>query len=281
MSATQDYVRELRVGDPVAKLVLRTIADFADWRTGECWPSIATMAEEAECCERTIIRKLKELEEKKIITITRRNAEDGSNLTNLITLSGYAAWRGQIVPNVISLMTSGPKKSTEGHNPYASQSPKHINRTYYKNIVKDEVTDVTVPLSDKRVFNEESFEESKNKKPSLVNPTSQAEPIASWSEVLSEGQEPRVARTEGKLVLAPELRSTWIGLLGDEQSLDLALTEIFPRVSGTKSGTALEVEVSSALARIAREKKDRDNRYSAAVESKRKKEAKTWTPSRW
>lgn len=289
MSATQDFVRELRVGDPLARLILRTIADFADWRTGECWPSLTTLSWEAEVSERTIVRKLKELEEKNFIKIVSRKGHDGRNLSNLITLCGYADWRSKIVVGVNSNVTiptaceTGPLLPHR-QDPTATQSPKPINRTYTNKNLSSNAHDkplVTIPPSDEEVFNEGRVEESKNKKPSIANPTSQVEPVISWSKVLSEGQDSRATLVEGKLVLVPEFRAEWLELFGgDEQSLNLALIQIVPLVSPAKAGTALELQVSSQLARLLRDSKDRDKRYSAAVEAKKPK-AKAWTPSRW
>jgi hypothetical protein len=50
-----------RIGDPVAKIVLLKMADFAD-ENGQCYPRVKTICEETELSERTVQSKLRLLE---------------------------------------------------------------------------------------------------------------------------------------------------------------------------------------------------------------------------
>jgi hypothetical protein len=50
-----------RIGDPVAKIVLLKMADYAD-ENGQCYPRIKTICEETELSERTVQSKLRLLE---------------------------------------------------------------------------------------------------------------------------------------------------------------------------------------------------------------------------
>lgn len=60
-----------RLDDPTAKLVLIGIADKYNEDRGYAWPSVAALAEMADCTERTVSRKLAFLEEAKLIATIR------------------------------------------------------------------------------------------------------------------------------------------------------------------------------------------------------------------
>lgn len=66
---------QLRVGDPYSKLLLLAIADRADKETGQCWPSLARLAEDTHLSVATIKRKLTYLEERGFITRTQRDQQ--------------------------------------------------------------------------------------------------------------------------------------------------------------------------------------------------------------
>lgn len=87
MSATYLFVKNIKTRDPLAKLVLITLAQYADWQTGICWPSAATLAADCECSERSIRYKLAYLEEQGIIGIEERPGK-----SPLIQLVGYGLW---------------------------------------------------------------------------------------------------------------------------------------------------------------------------------------------
>lgn len=74
----------------------------------------------------------------------------------------------------------------------------------------------------------------------------------------------RVSLDNGRLVLGEELRTYWLPRFGDEEGLDLALTQAAAYVQpcGLRP---LETQVSSQLARMSREKRDRDRRYERAA----------------
>lgn len=60
-----------RLDDPTAKLVLIGIADKYNEDRGYAWPSVAALADMADCTERTVSRKLAFLEEAKLIATIR------------------------------------------------------------------------------------------------------------------------------------------------------------------------------------------------------------------
>ncbi|GAB3219378.1 helix-turn-helix domain-containing protein [Glycomyces halotolerans] len=57
----------MKVGDPRAKLVYQALCNRADPDGRNAWPSIAYLAERAECSERTVVRKLEYLLEHGLI----------------------------------------------------------------------------------------------------------------------------------------------------------------------------------------------------------------------
>lgn len=74
------------VGDPIAKLVLITLAECTNSETNECFPSLKTLARRAEAHEDTVRRKLAFLEGKNLISIAVRKRENGSQSTNIYRL---------------------------------------------------------------------------------------------------------------------------------------------------------------------------------------------------
>ena len=64
---------QMKIGDPAAKLVLLALADRADKETGQCWPSLARIAEDTELSVTTVKRRLNKLEERGLI---RRDQRD-------------------------------------------------------------------------------------------------------------------------------------------------------------------------------------------------------------
>jgi len=55
------------IGEPLAKLVLIALAEYANPDTGACYPSIASIAKKTECSESTVHRKIAYLVAKKLI----------------------------------------------------------------------------------------------------------------------------------------------------------------------------------------------------------------------
>lgn len=87
MSATYLFVKNVKTRDPLAKLVLFALSQYANWQTGICWPSAATLAADCECSERSIRYKLDYLAEQGIILI-----EDRPGRSPMIQLMGYEQW---------------------------------------------------------------------------------------------------------------------------------------------------------------------------------------------
>ena len=73
----------------------------------------------------------------------------------------------------------------------------------------------------------------------------------------------------GRLVLLNGCREFWLDKFGgDAERLDLALTQAAGYVQPNNRYKPLEAQVGAQLARIAAEKRDKDQRYAAAVKAK-------------
>lgn len=81
------------------------------------------------------------------------------------------------------------------------------------------------------------------------------------------GDEKRVKFEKGELSIFGELRQFWIDQFGgDEQALDLAVIQAAGYVQ-PNSFRPLEAQVSAQLAKTARERRERDQRYERAANS--------------
>ncbi|KZL21941.1 helix-turn-helix domain-containing protein [Pseudovibrio sp. Ad37] len=77
-----------QVSDPIEKLVLVTIANFAD-EYGLCWPSQATLQEACCCSERKLRNCLNDLEALGLITRYQRRRANGSRRSDIFVLTGF------------------------------------------------------------------------------------------------------------------------------------------------------------------------------------------------
>lgn len=72
------WALEQSLKDPTGKLVLIALADRYNDEYGHAWPSVAWLATAGDCSERTIRRKLRELEAKGLVSVTHRHNETSS-----------------------------------------------------------------------------------------------------------------------------------------------------------------------------------------------------------
>ena len=77
---------KLKVGNPLRKLVLIKLADNASDK-GECFPSIAYIAEQCEISERSVQNHIKQLEADGLLKIESRKSESGLNKSNIYYLN--------------------------------------------------------------------------------------------------------------------------------------------------------------------------------------------------
>ena len=108
-----------------------------------------------------------------------------------------------------------------------------------------------------------SNEDSKSKNPPYPPKPDFPPPEPKSMDLYVEGED-RVRFAQGRLELCSDLRKFWLDQFeGDEKRLDLALIEVAGRVQ-RHGHRPLEAQVSSQLARIVADKRDRDRRYEQA-----------------
>ena len=73
---------EYETGDPLEKLVLLCVADHMNDSMGQAWPSVQRICELCGCSRSTALRKLKQLEEKGVVTRKKR-----FNKTDIIVMT--------------------------------------------------------------------------------------------------------------------------------------------------------------------------------------------------
>lgn len=71
---------------PTAKLILMALADAAD-DVGECWPSLRRIASKCLVSERTVQRTLKDFEDRRLLSVSPRFAQDGRQKSNTYLLA--------------------------------------------------------------------------------------------------------------------------------------------------------------------------------------------------
>ena len=105
------WAMEVRIGDPLAKLLLVALADRSDKETGQCWPSIARLCEDTEMSKASVTRRLFFLEQKGFIQRTQRDQQ-----STLYTLS--------LTETALSL-TETPPCLSQRHEPISNNLSKN------------------------------------------------------------------------------------------------------------------------------------------------------------
>ena len=113
---------EAKTGDALAKLVLISPANRAD-NNGECYPSLARIADDCETTERSVIRKLEVLESKGFLIRIRRS-EDGMKTSNL--------YRFPDVTHGYHVMTERHHDVTQSHGGSDTVSPRVVTECHIK-----------------------------------------------------------------------------------------------------------------------------------------------------
>ena len=108
---------KLKVGNPLRKLVLIKLADNANDK-GECFPSVAYIAEQCEISERSVQNHIKQLEVDGLLKIESRKSENGLNKSNIYYLNFSGA----------NPAPYGANNSNSGANPApSSESPAPLD----------------------------------------------------------------------------------------------------------------------------------------------------------
>lgn len=76
------WVLDQTITDPTAKLVLISLANCLNSKTGKCFPTFERISQESSCARSTVIRKLQWLEQNGWISINREFGDDGRQLAN-------------------------------------------------------------------------------------------------------------------------------------------------------------------------------------------------------
>ena len=90
----QRFVDSIDAGKAQTQLLLKGVAQYANWETGECYPSFTTLAKIGKCSRKTVQRHLRKMHARGIIKLEERFDTEGSGRqsSNTISLVGYAAW---------------------------------------------------------------------------------------------------------------------------------------------------------------------------------------------
>lgn len=123
----------VNVGNPIGKLILLKLCDVANADGTSCFPSHKHIADICEVSKRTVIRRIRELEEKGFLTVHRRtiNGKKTSNiyLIHLLGKCGKNHTGGDI--ESLSSDTMSPLSSdTQSHKPVTliNQSNKYTGK---------------------------------------------------------------------------------------------------------------------------------------------------------
>ena len=136
------WVREHAPTENPAELcILYSLADRANDDGQGCWPSVATMAEESRCSERTVQRHLRNLEQRGVIRlgdqrlVERYRADRRPIVWDLnLSLKREDAGCQSVMPS----QSRGDKSGTNGVTNSASRGDTVVTQTVSKPIIKPE-----------------------------------------------------------------------------------------------------------------------------------------------
>ena len=136
------WVREHAPTENPAELcILYSLADRANDDGQGCWPSVATMAEESRCSERTVQRHLRNLEQRGVIRrgdqrLVERYRADRRPIVWDLNLSFEREDTG--CQSVMPSQSRGDKSGTNGVTNSASRGDTVVTQTVSKPIIKPE-----------------------------------------------------------------------------------------------------------------------------------------------
>jgi hypothetical protein len=236
------FVKTLDVDNPMSRLLLFIVGENTFNDSGLCRVGQAVLCDETRASERTVRNHIKKLAKAKVLAVHKQARAGGGRDVDAIELVGFTNWLKEN-------RKSKPAKSAGSNRQNLPVQTGNLfagsNRQLFAGSYKDNRTS---------------------------NRTSETP--------LSPLDTRKVEFENGKLTLFNGLRQFWVDEFGgDEKRLDLALTQAAGYVQ-PNSSRPLEAQVSSQLAKIAAEKRDRDARYLAAAAAN-KPAKKKFQPSRW
>ena len=114
----RESVRTTRTGGHINKLIWLLLVDRANGK-GACWPSVATLARDAECCRRSVQKALAALEQRGLIAREKRHGPAGRLSTRYVVH----------YPEPVSAAKSpanAPRAATPAHLVHAKMESKEV-----------------------------------------------------------------------------------------------------------------------------------------------------------
>jgi hypothetical protein len=115
-----DWAWKQRLGKASAKLVLAKLADYAN-DDGKCWPSLRTIGIYTELSRDTVLRAIRFLESKKLLTVIRRG-NGRSALSNVYQLN----YRSQRLTDSAESSAELTQKDRGASRPLTAKSPDGV-----------------------------------------------------------------------------------------------------------------------------------------------------------
>jgi len=135
----QTWAIRVRVGDPVLKLLLLTLANYAN-EDGECWHSQKRIAHDTEIPERTLRRKIAALGGMGLIEVTARTREDGTKTTSLIRLLADSKPAATVASGSSTGQNGGAPEAKTGGQPAANMVAGQDSSMNRKELTIERVT---------------------------------------------------------------------------------------------------------------------------------------------
>lgn len=141
------WVLDQDIPDSASKLVLISIANALNGKTGKCCPSLDLLAHESSVSRSTVIRKLKKLEEEGWIDVSQTYTSEGRQTSNSYAInynphSSQAGGEGVTVTpsgGVTAMEPSGVSTVTPLDEPEERTSPPKVPQGGLVNDVFEEV----------------------------------------------------------------------------------------------------------------------------------------------
>lgn len=245
-----------------AKLCLIVLANYAD-ATNRCWPSKSTIARDCSADKSWVCRQIAMLRDAGLISVQERTV-DGANTTSIITLNVHGVVAQARQGGSGADATGGLSRGSDWGG--GAGATGVVEPARHRSVTEPSIEPVIPPNppmggTDDRSRRDSS--EDRSGMPAHVKPVPDMRTVFGVSD---DGSGISIEPTTGAVRMTDRARREWVGLFGDDAgSLDLALIEVAGQLQ-PHSRRSMAAQVSSQLARIARDKRGRDARYREAVD---------------
>jgi hypothetical protein len=141
------WALEYKLNDPIAKLVLIGIADKYNDERGFAWPSVSWLATAASCSDRTVRRKLKDLERLGLLAIDHRFNDTSCYRLLSNEIAGHT---GDTVTGGDTVLSGGTDTAVSGGtDTRCPPNNKNNNNDKHKKRGKQKLTDWEPTVADK------------------------------------------------------------------------------------------------------------------------------------